>query len=82
MATYNIVTTAPQEALLTWMVQQWNLEHDSSLTNAQFVLARFVALLEPFLARYKLAQGDAVRTAFAAADPTTQASVKSLLGVT
>lgn len=82
MAAYSFSTTPDQESLLTWVVQQSNLQRDVALTNAQFVQVRFAELLAPFADDYKAHLVAAVSKALASADPATQQQVLQLLKVT
>jgi hypothetical protein len=81
MATYTINTTTGQEALLTWLVDQNNQQKDLSLTNAQFLQAKFAEMLQPYAASFQEAVLKQVSTKFNAADSATQAQVKILLGI-
>lgn len=81
MAAYTITTTPREEALLTWIVQQFNLEQDKTLTNDQFVALRFIELLKPYMERYRLAQLKSVQEKFNDATPLVQQQVKTLLGI-
>lgn len=78
---YTFSTTPAQEALLTWIVKQNNLQKELALTNAQFVQARFPELLAPFAEAYKETLQGAVAQKFLTADTQTQQSVLGLLKV-
>lgn len=82
MASYTLNTSVDQEALLTWIVQTYNTEHDTTLTNAQYVAFRFPTLLQPFAAQFRAHQLDDLKTRYSAADAPTQQQVKTLLGLT
>lgn len=82
MALYSLNTTLDQEALLTWVVGQYNAEHDTTFTNAQYVARRMPELLAPFAPRFRQATLDAVEQKFSDADAATQQQVKDILRVT
>jgi len=82
MADYTFSTTNEQEALLTWIVANYNAEKDLSLTNQDYILLQLPTILAPYAAMFQQATIDQVKTLFASADPAVQAQVKSLLGIT
>lgn len=82
MASYTLTTSAQQESVLTWITKQYNLEHDSQLTNADYVALRFPQLIGPYAVSYQQALSSSVTKALAGADAVTQGKVLSLLGVT
>ncbi len=81
MASYTVTTSADQEALLTWITHNYNIAHDTTLTNAQFAAARFPELLTPFAVPYSEAILAAVQAAFSEATAEVKASVLALLEV-
>jgi hypothetical protein len=81
MAIYTLTTTAQQESLLTWIVGQYNVEHDAALTNDQFVTLRFPQMLAPFAKQFQDHLVDKIKEKFNAADTATQQQVLTLLNV-
>lgn len=81
MASYTFNTTPQQESLLSWVVQQSNLQRDIALTNSEFVQVRFAELLAPFADDYKQHLLLVVAKALASADAATQQQVLQLLKV-
>lgn len=81
MASYTITTDASQEAILTWIVAQYNRDQDLQLTNAEFVTLRFPQLLTPYIAAYSDYLEGLLKANFSKADPKTQAQVFGLLGI-
>lgn len=79
--TYTLTTSPQQEALLSWITKQYNLEHETQLTNIDYINMRFPQLLGPYASAYHEALSDSVAKALDQADPPTQAKVLSLLGV-
>jgi hypothetical protein len=80
--TYTIFTTPEQEAVLSWITQTFNKEHDQQLTNTEYVTQRLPQLLAPYREGYIHAVVTAVQTRFTAAPPAVQAQVIALLGGT
>lgn len=81
MADYTFSTTPEQEALLSWIVQMGNAQKDTAYTNEQYVQLRFPELLVPYAEAYKKSLHQQLVTKFDAADPLTQADIKTKLGV-
>lgn len=80
MATYTLITDATQEAVLSWIVKNYNKEHDLKLSNADYVSLRLPQLLAPYAPAYQDAVGTAIKGGFAVASPAIQAQVLALLG--
>lgn len=81
MAVYTLTTSPQQEAVLSWVVKQYNLEHDAQLTNTDYVNLRFPQLIGPYAATYQQSLNVSVVKALSGADAETQGKVLSLLGV-
>lgn len=82
MAVYTINTNTEQEALLSWIVQQANLQKDLTLTNQQYIQVRVPELLGPYVEAYKHATMQSIEVKFALATIDVQQQIKSLLGIT
>ncbi len=78
---YTIATTEEQEAVLTWLTAVSNRDHDTKLTNNEFMELRFAQMLAPFTGLYKEAVSEAVQKQFSKATPELQAQITSLLSV-
>jgi len=81
VASYTLTTTPDQEALLTWIVGQYNTEHDTQLTNTDYVALRFPQLLGPFRQQFQAHLAADITAKFAVADAATQQQVLTLLNV-
>lgn len=79
MPTYTLTTDPSQEALLTWIVDGFNKEHDAAVTNAGYVQMRLPQLMAPYVEAYRASVAQQIVTAFTAADAATQSQVLGLL---
>ena len=79
MATYTLTLTADQEALVQWLVQQYNLQHETSLDAQTFIASQLNSVLAPYAENYKQATLQKVQDAFTKADQKTQAQILALL---
>lgn len=82
MADYTLTTDDAQEAVLSWIVKNYNLEHDLKLTNTDYVNLRLPQMLAPYVPAYQDAVGAAIKGGFKVASPAVQAQVLALLGAT
>lgn len=80
MANYTLTTNPAQEAVLTWITNTYNQEHDTKLTNQDYIGLRMPQLLSPYADAYHTALDTAIKSKFATADPGVQAQVVALLG--
>lgn len=80
-AIYTVTLADDQNALVNWLTNKYNLEHDTKLDVQGFISAQLSAVLAPFAVSYKNTLLQEVVDTFNAADVTTQAQVKALLKV-
>lgn len=76
---YVITTTAEQDKLLTWIVAQYNREHDSQLDNAQYITQRVPALLAPYESPFREYELASLVAKYTAAPKDIQVQVSRLL---
>lgn len=81
MASYTLATAPNQESLLTWVVAQYNAEHNTTLSNSDYITLRFPQLLAPFASLYQSYLAGQITKNYSAADAATQQQVLSLLKV-
>lgn len=81
MATFKLDTTPEQDALLAWIVDNFNKERDEHLTVGEFISLRFPQLLAPFEEAFKESQKQNVSNQFLKASPQVKDQVRALLGL-
>lgn len=79
MASYTLDLTDEQDALIQWLVGQYNLQHDSRLTAQQFISIQLSLVLAPYAESFKQTITKRVQDTFAKADSKTQAQILALL---
>jgi hypothetical protein len=80
MPDYKLSTSLEQDAVLTFVTDTYNKEHDLALSNTEMLQLQFLRILSPHIEVYKGAVAAAVQTKFSEASPELQAQVLTLLG--